>query len=131
MQLCNHGCISTSTNINVTNYNKQIEPQIKVPQDYPTLLWTMYLRKEAHFRLHSIKQLKFNRATSITPVPTSQHIAYVYIACNTKVQLAKFYLKYAFSNSISTFFKYINPGHFVTRSNCWEKSISGILLTDY
>ena len=64
-----------------------------------------------------MQQLKFNRAKSITPVPTFQQRSNVDITFNTKIQLAKFYHKAAFSPSISTFVKAVNAGHFVTWPN--------------
>ena len=107
----------------MTIYNKQMEPQMKVPQDSSTGLWKIDIRKEAHFRSNHIQQLKFNRALSITPLPTSQHIFNVRTACNTKVQLSKFYHKDAFSPSISTFIIAINIGHFSTWTNLTANTI--------
>ena len=76
------------------------EPQMKVPRDSSTGTWTINMKKEPHVRLNNIQQLKFNRAPSITPVPKFQHRPNFVIACNTKVQLVKFYHKTAFSPSI-------------------------------
>ena len=73
---------------------------MKGPRDFETGIWTIDIRKEAHVRLNDIQQLKFNRAPSITTVPTSKHRYNVGIACNKKVELAKFYHKLSLNTSI-------------------------------
>ena len=90
---------------------------MKVPRDSSTGTWTINMKKEPHVRLNNIQQLKFNRAPSITPVPKFQHRPNFVIACNTKVQLVKFYHKAAFSPSILTLIIATNDGHFATCSN--------------
>ena len=68
-----------------------------------------------------------------TPVPTSKHRANVGISCNKTVRLAKFYHKYTFGSSISTFIKSIGDGHFATwpnlTSNLIQKNIPKITTT--
>ena len=88
--------------------------------------------KKSHRKLNNIQQqfhniIKLNRATPITAVPYSQHIANGVITCNTKLQLAKFYHKSAFSPSISTFIKSIDSG-FSTWHNLTDNLIQ-IFLT--
>ena len=85
--------LATFTNTDVIIYIKQIEPQIKGPQDSSTGIWTVDQRKEPHVILNYIKQLKFDRDPSITPVTTSKHISNVGIYCKKTLQLAKFYLQ--------------------------------------
>ena len=116
-QICDHKCIATFTNVYIIIYNKQMEPQIKLPRDSSTGLWKIDIIKEARFRLTNIQQLKFNISPSITPVPTSKQRGNIVIICNTKLQLAKLYHKSAFSPYISTFVKVIGDGHFATWPN--------------
>ena len=107
----------TSTNKDVTIYNKQTEPQMKGPQDSSTGLWTIDIRKESPVIWNNIKQHKYSRAPSIKPVPTFKHIVSVGIAYNTKFKLAKIYQKYEFSTYTSIFVKLINAGHLSTWPN--------------
>ena len=44
-QPCDNECISTFTNKNIIIYDKQEEPQMKVPQDSSTGLWKLILIK--------------------------------------------------------------------------------------
>ena len=84
-------------------------------------------KKRILFQINNIQKIKFNRAPSITPVPTSKHITNVRITCNTRVKMDKFYHKATFSHSISIFIKSINAGHFAIWPNLTDNILQNNL----